>query len=71
MSGNPKRCEVIAKKGTGTGSCDTPLDSYLDCPNARNHLEDEFDGPPQPIRRRKKRKPPPIAADPWGLSGNA
>lgn len=35
-----KTCDANAKRGTGTGICDRPLDEHGNCPNASNHLED-------------------------------
>lgn len=33
------RCEMLAHKGTGTGICDRPLDSYGQCDRASSHVE--------------------------------
>jgi hypothetical protein len=32
------RCEAEARKGTGTGVCDAPLDKHGNCPNVGDHL---------------------------------
>ena len=32
------RCEADAKRGTGTGVCDTPLDAHAQCPRAGQHV---------------------------------
>lgn len=31
-------CDELAKKGTGLGVCNTPLDEHGNCPNAGNHI---------------------------------
>ena len=36
-----ERCEAEAKKGTGTGVCDTPLDNRDQCSRERWHIENE------------------------------
>jgi len=36
-----QRCEARARKGTGEGSCDTPLDERGRCPRSRQHLEED------------------------------
>ena len=33
-----KRCEEKAIRGTGTGTCDRPLDDQGRCPNWRKHV---------------------------------
>lgn len=33
------RCESLAKRGTGEGVCDEPLDEHGNCPKARSHLD--------------------------------
>lgn len=41
-----KRCEAPAKRGTGIGTCDRPLDESGRCDNWRDHLggpEDFYD----------------------------
>lgn len=35
-----RRCEANARKGTGSGVCDTPLDKHGNCPNVGNHVEE-------------------------------
>jgi hypothetical protein len=32
------RCEANARRGTGTGTCDRPLDSHGQCDRAGDHL---------------------------------
>jgi hypothetical protein len=32
-------CEEFAQRGTGYGSCETPLDEHGNCPNAGNHRD--------------------------------
>lgn len=32
------RCEAEAKRGTGTGTCDRPLDEHGYCDRASDHL---------------------------------
>lgn len=34
-----KRCEANAVRGTGTGSCDQPLDEHGNCPRTSDHIE--------------------------------
>lgn len=34
-----RRCDANARKGTGTGMCDAPLDEHGNCPNAGNHID--------------------------------
>lgn len=34
----PPRCDANAKRGTGTGMCDHPLNEHGGCPNASNHI---------------------------------
>jgi hypothetical protein len=34
------RCEALARKGTGTGVCDRPLDDHGQCDRASDHQED-------------------------------
>ena len=36
-----RRCEVWAKKGTGQGTCDSPLSYSGYCPRWRDHLEED------------------------------
>lgn len=33
-----KRCEAEARKGTGTGMCNQPLDEHGNCPRANDHI---------------------------------
>jgi hypothetical protein len=33
------RCEVAARKGTGEGVCDRPLDKHGQCDRAADHLD--------------------------------
>jgi hypothetical protein len=33
-----RRCDENARKGTGYGMCDAPLDRHGGCPNAGNHV---------------------------------
>lgn len=33
-----ERCEADARRGTGTGVCDRPLDSYGRCDRASDHV---------------------------------
>lgn len=33
------RCEAFARKGTGYGACDEPLDRHGGCPRASGHVE--------------------------------
>jgi hypothetical protein len=47
-----KRCDSMAKRGTGTGICDHVLDEHGQCSNASNHT-DEFQGERQPLTRGK------------------
>lgn len=35
----PLRCEAQARKGTGTGICDRPLDTNGYCDRANDHLD--------------------------------
>ena len=35
---NAKRCEELARKGTGTGTCDRPLDAHGQCDRAGEHM---------------------------------
>lgn len=35
------RCEAQARKGTGTGMCDRPLDRHGNCDRAGDHITDE------------------------------
>lgn len=35
-----RRCEADARKGTGTGTCNRPLDSHGQCDRAADHLGD-------------------------------
>lgn len=32
------RCEAEAKRGTGTGACDRPLDEHGQCDRAAQHI---------------------------------
>lgn len=32
------RCDAEAKKGTGTGVCNAPLDEHGNCPRAGSHV---------------------------------
>lgn len=36
-----RRCEALARKGTGTGVCDRPLDEHENCDRASNHVEEK------------------------------
>lgn len=36
-----RRCEAHARRGTGTGVCDTALDEHGICPRADEHLGEE------------------------------
>lgn len=36
-------CEAFARKGTGFGSCDRPLDKDGYCDRAGDHMTDEFE----------------------------
>jgi hypothetical protein len=38
----PLTCDRLARKGTGVGMCDRPLDKDGYCDRAGDHLEDEF-----------------------------
>ncbi len=35
-----KRCEALAHKGTGVGTCDRPLDEHGNCDRAASHVAD-------------------------------
>jgi hypothetical protein len=35
-----KRCEALARKGTGIGACDQPLDERGYCPRPNDHIEE-------------------------------
>lgn len=35
----PQRCDAYARKGTGYGACDAPLDERGQCAQARNHVD--------------------------------
>jgi hypothetical protein len=41
-------CEAFARKGTGYGACNRPLDKDGYCDNARDHVED---APREPIKK--------------------
>lgn len=34
-----KRCEARARKGTGEGTCDRPLDKHGNCDRASSHID--------------------------------
>lgn len=34
-----RRCEAEARRGTGYGTCDAPLDNHGVCPRAGTHAE--------------------------------
>lgn len=34
----PERCDAAARRGTGTGTCQTPLDEHGTCPSAGAHV---------------------------------
>lgn len=34
----PARCDAEARRGTGTGACDSPLDARGQCERAGRHL---------------------------------
>lgn len=36
-------CEVLARKGTGTGACNKPLNARGQCEYARDHLDEQPD----------------------------
>ena len=33
------RCDELAQRGTGAGTCNTPLDEHGNCPVASRHLD--------------------------------
>jgi hypothetical protein len=36
------KCEALARKGTGTGICDKPLDHHGVCPQPWDHIEEPY-----------------------------
>jgi hypothetical protein len=39
MLGLPETCEANARRGTGTGMCDRPLNEHGYCDRAADHIE--------------------------------
>jgi len=42
----PRRCEALARKGTGTGTCNLPLDEHGYCAARGEHISDAPEAPP-------------------------
>lgn len=34
-------CDALAKKGTGLGICNAPLDEHGNCPRAGQHIDED------------------------------